>query len=112
MGEENFISIAGLMAAEMMKEDTDAREVSYSLGDQVEVLPLAELPEMTEQEIEEHIYWINDPVTLEVKCNITRLQVYSLLAGRKITNNWLKLHGGAMVRKPIKYMGKGMTKIG
>lgn len=34
MGEENFIGIAGLMAAEVMKEDTDAREESY-----VSVLP-------------------------------------------------------------------------
>ena len=30
--------------------------------------------------------------------HINRLALYSLLYGRKITNNYLKLHGGIMVR--------------
>ena len=109
MGEDNFIGIASLMAAEVMKEDTDAREAAYNLGDQVEVLPLSGLPKLLEVfDIDE----FNRPVTVEVECHITRLQLYSLLAGRKITNNWLKLHGRAMVRKPVKHFRKAVAKIG
>lgn len=32
MGEKELIGMAGLMAAEVMKEDTDAREESYVSG--------------------------------------------------------------------------------
>lgn len=104
MDETKFIGMGCLMAAEVLKEDTDAR------GDQFEVCPLTELAELPETP-EEYI-WHNDPVTIEVECHITRLQLYSLLAGRKITNNWLKLHGRAMVRKPVKHYGKAVAKIG
>lgn len=103
MGEKELIGMADLMAAEVMKEDTDAREVSYNLGDQVEVLALRELPE--EQPKVFGMDFTKDTTTLEVKFKMTRLALYSLLHGRKITNNWLKLHGGVMVRKGAKYIG-------
>lgn len=32
-------------------------------------------------------------------CKYNRLGFLSLLLGRKITNNWLKMHGGVMCRK-------------
>ena len=35
-----------------------------------------------------------------------RLALLSLLCGRKITNNWLKMHGGIMVRNGGKKRGR------
>lgn len=36
--------------------------------------------------------------TFEGKLQINRLDVLSLMYGMKITNNWLKMHGGIMTR--------------
>lgn len=48
-----------------------------------------------------HIRSIGSPAQFELSMSVThinRLVLYSLLYGRKITNNYLKLHGGIMVR--------------
>lgn len=47
-------------------------------------------------ESETHIYI---PATITFNCRFDRLAVLSLIHGRKITNNWLKMHGGVMTRK-------------
>ena len=47
-------------------------------------------------ESETHIYI---PVTITFNGRFDRLAVLSLIHGRKITNNWLKMHGGVMIRK-------------
>ena len=38
-------------------------------------------------------------VSLTLALNIDNLTLLSLLMGRRITNNWLKMHGGVMRRK-------------
>lgn len=37
--------------------------------------------------------------TLEMEAKIERLDMLGLMYGRKITNNWLKMHGGVMGRR-------------
>lgn len=44
----------------------------------------------------------NDTATLEINTKIIRNMYLSLIFGRKVTNNWLKLHGGIMTRRPFK----------
>lgn len=41
----------------------------------------------------------NDSMYGTFECKIDNLVLLSLLMGRKITNNWLKMHGGVMRRK-------------
>ncbi len=36
---------------------------------------------------------------ISVKMKVNRLTLLSLALGRKVTNNWLKMHGGVMVRR-------------
>lgn len=40
--------------------------------------------------------------TLEVEAKIERLDMLRLIYGKKITNNWLKMHGGVMGRRSEK----------
>lgn len=41
----------------------------------------------------------SDPISITMKSvRIDTRQLLSLVFGRKITNNWLKMHGGIMVR--------------
>lgn len=40
--------------------------------------------------------------TIEVSLACRRLAMLSLVHGRKVTNNWLKMHGGVMTRRWIK----------
>ena len=42
----------------------------------------------------------NDTARLEIKTEISRNLYLSLLYGRRITNNYLRMHGGIMSRKP------------
>lgn len=42
----------------------------------------------------------NDTARLEIKTEISRNLYLSLLYGRRITNNYLKMHCGIMSRKP------------
>ena len=45
--------------------------------------------------------------SLQLKAvKVDRLALLSLLYGRKITNNWLKMHGGIMVRNGGKKRGR------
>lgn len=53
-------------------------------------------------EPETHIYI---PATITFNGHFDRLAVLSLIHGRKITNNWLKMHGCVMIRK-----GKGKKR--
>lgn len=41
-------------------------------------------------------------VTLTATTRLRRLTFLSLIHGRKVTNNWLKMHGGVMTRRWIK----------
>ena len=51
-------------------------------------------------EIPEIIKFSEQEVSLEMKNPIiNRNALLSLLFGRKITNNWLKMHGGVMTRR-------------
>ena len=67
--------------------------------------------EIVEQELEE--FTVTEPKILNIdwtkECTITvenaqfnRSILLSLLLGRKVTNNWLKMHGGVMSRKHIR----------
>lgn len=42
---------------------------------------------------------VSSSFSFELPIEIPRLDYLSLIYGRKITNNWLKLHGGVMVRQ-------------
>ena len=42
---------------------------------------------------------IKEPVEFTTNCVVDRNTMLSLLYGRKVTNNWLKMHGGVMTRK-------------
>lgn len=42
---------------------------------------------------------VNAGGTLEMEAKIERLDMLRLMYGRKITNNWLKMHGGVMGRR-------------
>ena len=46
-----------------------------------------------------------EPVEFECKATVDQHAILSLLLGRKITNNWLKMHGGVMSRKGVKKHG-------
>lgn len=39
--------------------------------------------------------------------HLTRLDALSILFNRKITNNWLKMHGGVMTRRTLAQRRKG-----
>lgn len=48
---------------------------------------------------------LSDGATFEVSINIcktNRNALLSLVHGRRVTNNWLKMHGGVMGRKSLK----------
>ena len=50
----------------------------------------------------EPVFFYNEfiaPATATFTAKINRLAMLSLLHGHKITNNWLKRHGGVMSRK-------------
>ena len=40
--------------------------------------------------------------TMTFKMQLRRNTVLSLIHGRKVTNNWLKMHGGVMSRRMLK----------
>lgn len=42
---------------------------------------------------------VGDDMTAEFTCHVNRLTLLSLITGKRITNNYLKYHGGVMVRK-------------
>lgn len=41
----------------------------------------------------------SDKMTFDIK--LDSLTVLSLLSGRRVTNNWLKMHGGVLIRKGL-----------
>ena len=41
----------------------------------------------------------SDKMTFDIRLN--NLTVLSLLGGRRVTNNWLKMHGGVLIRKGL-----------
>lgn len=58
---------------------------------------------LPEVQSEEHFIGVDlasgESFTAEIELNICPLGMLSLLTGRRITNNWLKYHGGVMQRK-------------
>lgn len=50
-------------------------------------------------EYTETIIPCNRKTTFECEVKVDRLGLLSLIYGRKITNNWLKMHGGIMTRR-------------
>lgn len=56
---------------------------------------------MTVEDLPEHSSTsYSDKMTFDIK--LDNLTVLSLLNGRQITNNWLKMHGGVLIRKGLK----------
>ena len=47
----------------------------------------------------ENLFIKADPIEITFEAKINQLALLSILTGKKITNNWLKLHGGVMQRK-------------
>lgn len=41
----------------------------------------------------------SDKMTFDIR--LDNLTVLSLLSGRQVTNNWLKMHGGVLMRKGL-----------
>lgn len=41
----------------------------------------------------------SDKMTFDI--SLDNLTVLSLLSGRRVTNNWLKMHGGVLMRKGL-----------
>lgn len=41
----------------------------------------------------------SDKMTFDIR--LDNLTVLSLLSGRRVTNNWLKMHGGVLIRKGL-----------
>lgn len=59
----------------------------------VENEPLDDLPEHLSTSY-------SGEMTMDVE--LDRLTALSLLSGRRVTNNWLKMHGGVLIRKGLK----------
>lgn len=54
-----------------------------------------------DEEITEPVaYYIDNEGSFLAEIKLDRNTRLSLIYGRKITNNWLKMHGGIMTRKP------------
>lgn len=49
---------------------------------------------------------------MTVNVELDSLTVLSLLGGRQITNNWLKTHGGVLIRKGLKKRKRASRKKG
>lgn len=49
---------------------------------------------------------------MTVNVELDSLTVLSLLGGRQITNNWLKMHGGVLIRKGLKKRKRASRKKG
>lgn len=52
----------------------------------------------------------SDEMTMNVELDY--LTVLSLLGGRRVTNNWLKMHGGVLIRKGLKKRKRVSRKKG
>jgi hypothetical protein len=49
-------------------------------------------------------------MTMDVE--LDSLTALSLLSGRRVTNNWLKMHGGVLIRKGLKKRKRASRKKG
>ena len=56
-------------------------------------------PDTIPDEIEELCQIFMSPEVATFTCNVKPIDILSLCYGRKITNNWLKMHGCVMRRK-------------
>ncbi len=65
-------------------------------------LPVAKckVVEADEEITEPVVYYKDNGDSFLAEIKLDRNTRLSLLYGRKITNNWLKIHGGIMTRKP------------
>lgn len=66
-------------------------------------LPVAEckVVEAADEEITSPVaYYTDNEGSILAEIKLDRNTRLSLIYGRKITNNWLKMHGGIMTRKP------------
>lgn len=52
----------------------------------------------------------SDKMTFDIR--LDNLTVLSLLNGRQITNNWLKMHGGVLIHKGLKKRKRASRKKG
>lgn len=87
----------------ILKElDTDKEVMRIDSGDIIVIDESVEENQYVKANISER-FFKNEPITITSdKCYVNRNLLLSALYGRKITNNWLKMHGGVMTRK-----GKG-----
>lgn len=57
-------------------------------------------PPITDEVPETMKFFQPQEITIEIEtARIDKKDLLSLLLGRKVTNNWLKMHGGVMTRK-------------
>lgn len=63
------------------------------------------------EDLPEHLLtsW-SDKMTFGIR--LDNLTVLSLLSGRQVTNNWLKMHGGVLIRKGLKKRKRASRKKG
>ena len=66
----------------------------------LEEMPELEIAETAADEIAQTVFLVTgEPIEITVEAKIDKLALLSILTGVKVTNNWLKLHGGIMRRK-------------
>lgn len=63
------------------------------------------------EDLPEHLStsWSGE-MTMDVE--LDSLTALSLLSGRRVTNNWLKMHGGVLIRKGLKKRKRASRKKG
>lgn len=63
------------------------------------------------EKLPEHILTsYSGEMTMDVE--LDSLTALSLLSGRRVTNNWLKMHGGVLIRKGLKKRKRASRKKG
>ena len=82
--------------------DTDEEVMRIDSADVIVIDESVEENQYSKVNLPERLF-LNNPITFTCNtCYINRNLILSALYGEKITNNWLKMHGGVMTRK-----GKG-----
>lgn len=56
-------------------------------------------PDIKQEDIDRVVALIREPVEATFEVHVPRLSMLSLVHGHKVTNNWLKMHGGIMSRR-------------
>lgn len=70
-----------------------------------------EIEDEENEKLQEHIL-MSYSGEMTVNVELDSLTFLSLLGGRQITNNWLKMHGGVLIRKGLKKRKRASRKKG